>query len=79
MEIGKRCEVCGKRLDRGEIIGHHLLGRKRMKERDLVTPELCELRDKECEKTCHKLYPGGNPPKSKNRIADFFRRHPLTM
>ena len=60
------CEVCG-RSD-CHIIGHHLLGRKN---KSYEVPELCELRDEECEVEMHRMYRAGNRPECLERIAQY--------
>lgn len=77
LQIGKICEVCGRKRKRKELIGHHLLGESFMEEHGLIIPDLCEIRDRGCEERCHRKFRDGNPPKSKARIAEWRRNNPL--
>jgi hypothetical protein len=66
--VGKKCEVCGKRLDRKDAKGHHILPRKLLREYRLFLVELCQLRCDSCEKEMHRIYPLGNPPELMERL-----------
>ena len=68
MKVGKKCEICGKRLNREDIKGHHILGRKLTRKYRLYLVELCQLRCESCEREMHRIYPEGNPPKLREKL-----------
>lgn len=61
--VGNVCEVCGRpETPTNHLIGHHVLGKKLMKEYSLEIAELCRLRHFRCETETHQTFPGGNLP-----------------
>jgi hypothetical protein len=69
--VGKRCELCHKKLEEKEIVGHHVLGKEFSKKNDLYLVELCQLRCEDCECRMHQRYPGGNPPQLVQEVKSF--------
>ena len=70
---GWKCESCGLEGNERTIIGHHCIPRKKMRG-NLMIPDLCRLRCRECEIENHQQYRYGNPPDDQKKINETARK-----